>query len=278
MATKKTTAKDRSAEVKAIEARLKKSSGGKFKKNEFITSWSFTRYNDHRQCPLKAKLKHVDKIEEPPNEAMERGSDIGTLAELYVKGDKSLKKLPDTLAKFKEEFTKLRELFAKTPRRMIVEDSWAATKDWKPTVWNDWNGCAVRVKIDVGFLESPTSMVIIDWKTGKYRAEKREEYVEQLELYALTAFIVNPDLEKVTAKLCYLDVGVTFPEPNSPDAKRLVFFRKDVPALKKTWDKRTRAMLLDRSFPARPNDKCRWCHYRKENTPNLPNQKQLCKF
>ena len=30
-----------------------------------LTSWSFSRYSDYKTCPLKAKLKHIDKIQEP---------------------------------------------------------------------------------------------------------------------------------------------------------------------------------------------------------------------
>lgn len=90
------------------------------------------------------------------------------------------------------------------------------------------------------------------------------------------AFSVYPKLMKVRARLCYLDVGVQF--PTTDDVEELTFTRADLPRLKKLWDKRTRAMLLSTSFPPRPNDKCHWCHYRKENTPNLPGKKQLCKF
>lgn len=272
MATSKSTA----AEVKEIQARLKKSTPMGKKRAETITSWSFTRYNDYKQCPRKAKLKHLDKIEEPPNDAMARGGDIGRLCELFIKG--GLKKMPLELMKFKEVFEQLRDMYKKTPKRMVVEDSWAMTKDYKPSTWNDWENCAVRVKIDAGHLESATAMVVRDWKTGKYRPEKREEYIEQLELYALAAFVLNPQLLEVSAFLCYLDVGVTFPEPGSADEDRLTFTRADMPALKKTWDKRTRAMLFDKSFAPRPNDKCRWCHYRKENTKALPGRKQLCEF
>lgn len=271
--------KESEAEAKAIQARLKATApkGKKaWKKKETFTSWSFSRFNDYKQCPRKAKLKHLDKISEPPNDAMARGADIGRLAELFIKG--GIKKMPAELVKFKEVFEQLKLMYKKTPKRMVIEDSWAMTKTWGPSTWNDWDNCAVRVKIDAGHMDTPTSMVIRDWKTGKYRAEKREEYVEQLELYALSALVLNPQLEKVEAFLCYLDVGLTFPEPKSEDAKRLTFTRADMPMLKKTWDKRTRAMLFDQSFAPRPNDKCRWCHYRKENTANLPGKKQLCEF
>lgn len=266
-----------SDEVKAIQSRLKKSSPkGGYKKKEMFTSWSFSRYSDYKQCPRKAKLKHLDKIAEPPNDAMARGADIGRLAELFVKG--KMNKIPDALTKFKDEFLMLAALYKKFPQRMVVEDQWALTKDWKPSKWDAWDECAVRIKIDVGHLVDAKSMRVIDWKTGKYRAEKREEYIEQLELYALGALLLNPTLEKIEAFLAYLDHGVMFPEPKSEDAKRLTFTRADITRLKKMWDKRTRAMLFDKSFAPRPNDKCRWCHYRKENTKELPSKKQLCQF
>lgn len=277
MATKK--AVKVTDEVKAIEARLKKSaavSGKKWKKKTTFTSWSFSRYNDYKQCPLKAKLKHIDKIAEPPNEAMERGADIGRLAELMVKG--KMKKVPDSLIKFKDTFLKLAAMYKKHPQRMVVEDQWGLTGDWKPIAWDNWEKCVLRVKIDVGHLIDAKTMRVIDWKTGKYRAEKREEYIEQLELYALSAMLLNPALEKLEAFLAYLDHGVMFPEPDSEDATRLTFTRKDIPRLQKAWEKRTRPLLNDTRFAPRPNDKCRWCHYRKENTPNLPGKKQLCQF
>lgn len=263
-------------DIKAVQKRLKAAKKTTTKKNDTFKSWSFTRYNDFKQCPLKAKLKHLDKIEEPPNDAMARGADIGRLAEAYIKGDIG-KKMPDELKHFADEFKKFRALWAKDKTKLIVEDSWALTREWKKTTWNDWTGAAVRVKVDVAELErGGETMTVIDWKTGKYRAERREEYVEQLELYVLAAFNIYPNLKEVKAFLCYLDVGVQFPPPS--ELESMTFTRADVPKLKKLWDARTRAMLLSKAFPPRPSDKCRWCHYRKDNTPNLPGKKQLCKF
>src|SRR3546814_12779240 len=46
-----------------------------------IKYWSFSLYNTHKQCPLKAKLNAVDKIKEPGNDAMQRGNDVHKLCE-----------------------------------------------------------------------------------------------------------------------------------------------------------------------------------------------------
>jgi hypothetical protein len=207
---------------------------------------------------------------------MTRGADIGRLAEFYIKG--TIKKLPKELSKFTKTFATARALFKKSPQRVVVEDQWGLKKNWDRTAWNDWDNCWLRVKIDYGNLTGPKSMRIIDWKTGKYRRERRDEYVEQLELYAAATLALNPQLDEVHCHLAYLDVGIMFPEPGSEDEVALTFRRSDLPKLKKTWDKRTRAMLLDRSFAPRPNDKCSWCWYRKDNAANLPGGKALCRY
>ena len=67
-----------------------------------FTSWSFSRYMDWRGCPAKAKYKHLDKLAEPPNAAMERGSMIHKLAEDYTLG--VLKRIPAELKAFADEF------------------------------------------------------------------------------------------------------------------------------------------------------------------------------
>ena len=84
----------------------------------------------------------------------------------------------------------------------------------------------------------------------------------QLELYALAAFKRYPHLEEVLPRLVYLDTGDVYPPEDDP----LVFKRSDVPALEKLWAKRIKPMLADKRFLPKPNNKCRWCHFRKENS------------
>lgn len=224
-----------------------------------ITSWSFSRYSTYRQCPLKLKLNAIDRIKEPGNQAMERGAGIHTLAEKYIRGE--IRALPPELKLFKDEFKKLRARYKAEPDGMVVEDNWSFTKDWEETEWNNWALCWVRIKLDCAHHEDEQTMVITDWKTGKFRPEMNADYVEQLELYALAALILHPHIERVLPRLVYLDLGKTYPE--TPD--ELAFTRADLPKLKKTWAQRTKAMLNDKQFAPKPNDKCRWCFYRSSN-------------
>lgn len=234
-----------------------------------ITSWSFSRYSTYKQCPLKAKLNFIDKVKEPPNPAMARGAAIHTLAEDYLKS--KLKTLPPELKKFADEFKALRKQYKKSISGMCVEDSWSFTKTWEETTWNDWLGCWVRIKLDCAHHADEETMVVTDWKTGKFRANQNEEYVEQLELYALAALLLHPHLKEVRPRLAYLDEMVIYPPPDQP----LVFTPADIPKLKKLWVKRTKPMLSDTIFAPKPNQFCSWCHYRASNKANGGGQ---CKF
>jgi CRISPR/Cas system-associated exonuclease Cas4 (RecB family) len=226
-----------------------------------LTTWSYSRFRDYSQCPLKAKLKHVDKIHEPANPAMERGGKIHDIAEGYIKSKG--RNIPPELKKFTELFKMLRGQYKKKNSGMTVEETWAFTKDWIRTQWNNWNECVVRIKLDCTFLEDLKTLIIADWKTGKFQKYNIAEYIEQLELYALAALLLHPEIERVKPRLYYLDHGIIYPEPGSDE--ELIFTQKDVPKLKKLWVKRTKALLKDVVFPPKPNDKCCWCFYRASN-------------
>lgn len=241
-----------------------------FKQTKF-TSWSYSRYSDYKQCPLKAKLAHLDKIREPKNAAMERGAVLHDQIRDFIRG--VLKKLPADLASVKAEMARFKKLFKRKLLGAIVEEDWAFTKDWTQTQWNDWNGCVLRVKLDAAeWLDDGDTLVVTDWKSGKFREEMNEDYVEQLELYALAALVLYPQLKEVRPRLYYVDLGLVYP----PEAKPLVFTRADVDRLKKLWAKRTKPMLSDMRFAPKPNNKCHWCWYgqskKREGGPGL------CKF
>lgn len=190
---------------------------------------------------------------------MLRGAAIHQLAEDYIKG--KLRLLPPELKKFEADFRMLKAQYKKKINGMVVEDNWAFTKDWTETQWDNWTQCVVRIKLDCAHHEDDETLVVTDWKTGKFRVEMNEDYVEQLELYALAALLLHPHLTAVKPRLAYLDADTVYPPADEP----MVFTREDVPRLKKLWEKRVKPMLNDKRFAPRPNDKCRWCHFRSSN-------------
>lgn len=223
-----------------------------------LTSWSFSRYSDWRACPLKAKLKHIDKISEPPNAAMQRGNDIHHMAENYVKG--TLPKLPKELALFKQDFADLRKRYKAKKEPMIVEDQWAFTKTWEETRWNDWAGCWVRIKLDVAHYEGNV-LYKTDWKTGKYSDYKVAEYNEQLELYALASLLMSRREDVVVhPRIGWLDEGF-YTSPTDKAGNELSYTKDDQSRLMKEWNKRVTPMMSDTRFAPKPNATCKWCFY-----------------
>lgn len=225
-----------------------------------LTAWSFSRYQTYQQCPAKLKYSAIMKLKEPKNDAMERGSMIHLLAEHFVKGE--IKgKFPPELVNFKDELTRLRTMYKKISQSMAVEDQWAFRADWSETTWGDWNECWLRIKLDLAHHEDDETLIVTDWKTGKFREDKNAEYLEQLELYALTALLLHDHIQTVKPRLVYLDIGVVYPLVGEP----IIYTRADIPRLKKAWEKRVAPMLSDTVFAPRPNNLCRFCHYRKDN-------------
>lgn len=212
-----------------------------------ITAWSFSRLQDYRKCPRMAKFKHVDRLKEPGNAAMERGSAIDKMGEDFIMG--RLKKLPAELKSFEEGFKELRK------RGASAQEQWAFNQAWKPVDWfakDAW----LRVKTDVKLFTAETKTVlVIDNKTGK----QRDEHAEQVKLYALGAFLMIPEAEKVDARLWYTDLGVESPEEPK------VYARSELKQLQTYWLKQVKPMLADTVFAPRASSHCRYCHFRKDN-------------
>ena len=221
-----------------------------------ITAWSWTRYSDYKQCPRKFKYKHVDRMAEKKSPALARGGAVHDAAAEYIKGGKA--PMPAELKAFAAEFKFLRAEFKKRP--FIVEDDWAFRKDWSQTKWDDWTDCWLRIKLDCARLLPGNALSILDWKTGKHRPQNRQQYTEQLELYALGALVRFPDVDAVHPQLVYLDAEVIYPS----DRESLVFKRADVDRLKETWIARTTPLFTDTTHAPNKTVLCGWCSFSKK--------------
>lgn len=210
-------------------------------------SWSFSRLQDYRKCPAYACYKHLRKMKDAGNKAMARGSDIHTMAEVWVKGG-GVRPLPEELKLFKKEFKHLAK-----QKDVKTEDDWSFTQDWGQCRWNDWDICWLRQKIDVHYIELKKNLlVVVDYKTGSV---KEDDHVEQRKLYAPGGLLRYPNVTAVRAEMWYTDEGVL---------KGETYTRADLPALLKYWEKETRPMFADRKFQPRPGSYCSWCPYSKK--------------
>jgi RecB family exonuclease len=221
-----------------------------------IESWSFSRYNTYKKCPQLAKFKFIDKLQEPGSAAMDRGTAIHKLAEDYAKD--LTDELAPELSLFKEEFEAL-----KGQKIKFIEESWTFKKDWSQTMWNDWSGAWLRVKLDAAYINiDHNALVVIDHKTGKYNERNNAEYEEQLQLYGLAGLKQHPTVDIVSPRLWYLDAGVIHPDPAKDE---IVYTREDEKYLDKLWAGKTKAMLSDTTFKPTPGNACTFCHFKKAN-------------
>ena len=221
-----------------------------------ITAWSYSRWKDYAQCPRKAQYKHVLKLKEPSNKAMERGSSIHKEAELYlqgVEGSRNVFELPLFGPKGDED----RPIYAKKldalkKQGAVAEEKWTFTETWGTTGWFDRDAWC-RMGIDAYALKNRNrEMLIVDYKTGKVRDENRK----QLGIYALGAFTQRPELKRVVTEFWYVDAN---------EQVRETFDVTEKEDILDAWMRRITPMLNDTIFAARPGPLCKWCHFRKAN-------------
>ncbi len=212
-----------------------------------VLAWSYSRYADYKQCPARFKYKHLMKLPDPGNAAMERGNVIHKLAEDYVKS--KLDKVPPELKGVAAELDFLRDNFA------TAEEQWGFTRQWEWIGRTGWFGDDVwfRAKTDVRLLYDDDTLLLGDWKTGK----KYFSNEEQIELFALAGYRRYPQVTEVDARLWYTDA-----DPEDNEIQR-VYKASELDAVQRDWDKRVVPMFKDRRFAPTPNDKCHWCPFSK---------------
>ena len=163
--------------------------------------------------------------------------------------------MPDAYIRFAEQMEQLRDLDPRVELQLGFTDKWTpATRSGRdPTGWfahDTW----LRIVCDVDVRYEDHTADIIDFKTGR----KYDTNEEQVELFSCAPFMEDPAITKVTTRLWYLD------QPVDNEVIR-EYTRKDFEAIKKDWTKRVKPMFADRRFAPKPNPKCRFCHFRKEN-------------
>lgn len=212
-----------------------------------VTAWSYSRYADYELCPARFKYRYLDKLpafafESTP--AMERGNQIHKQAENFIKSRDRKATVPQTLKYVSEELKFLRDAKA------MAEEEWGFRKDWRWTGRPGWFGDDVwfRAKADVVVPYEDKTLLLGDWKTGK----KYEANEDQIELFALAGFRRFAGITEVDTRLWYTDIS-------GDNEVRRVFYADEVPKITAKWDGRANKMFLDKKFPAKPNDKCRWC-------------------
>ena len=209
-----------------------------------IKSWSYSKLIDFEQCPLRVKMKHIDRIPEAKAPAAERGTMIHQLAEDYVCG--KLKKLPPELAKFTTEFHSLQASYKL--KKVSLEGEWGFDRDWMPT---DYKTAWLRMKGDAVLFDG-SHAVVIDYKTGASYGNEIK-HGEQVQLYAIASFIREPKLQSIAVELWYLD---------KDELTQKTYSREQALRYVQSFDKRANKLVGATEFPPNANwITCKWCSF-----------------
>jgi CRISPR/Cas system-associated exonuclease Cas4 (RecB family) len=200
-------------------------------------------------------LKHDQKIPEPervlkPGQtefANDRGTRIHDNCEGYVRGDHDAL-CPEADKFFGFRIDMLRHFYSLG--MVSLEGEWGMDKDWEIA---EWKKAWLRLKLDVMVTIDPTHAIVIDYKSGrKYGNEVK--HAEQLQLYALVAFLRYPKLEKITAEAWYIDQN---------EVTSVTFTRSQSLRFKQSFNMRGVAITTCEVFPPNPNRwSCQWCSYK----------------
>jgi hypothetical protein len=244
------------------------------KKGKFatLTAWSYSVYGQYLKCPLSVCFDKIQKIRiyEPDNPALMKGAKAHEIADAFISGVGKAPSLKCTIpappepfgAEIKIDLTPIKDILTKFKKaKARTEQDWAFTRQWTPTGWFD-RDVWVRIKTDACADTKPPlppTVDIVDWKTGK----QYPEHAQQRSLYALGGLqLVQIGVlaggakdTKLTAQHIYVDTGVTATEQ---------FTMPHLAKLKREWEARTKEMLADTTFPAKPGFHCKWCRFSKE--------------
>jgi len=220
-------------------------------------STSFSRIKEFRECPLKAKLKFLDKVEDPRPELpegkehpMDRGSRIHELAErLVISGE--IEQIPEELKRFENRFETLCELYNQGVCQ--TEMPVAFNEQWQQSDPKDFQNTRYRMIADV-FIDLDGHIVVIDHKTGRKEGNEPIHMQQGIE-YLCAVYMIYPSAQKFTFEVWYLDKG---------DVLTATFTRAEIADHVASFKKRHEKLWKTTLFPPTPSlQACLFCPFKK---------------
>lgn len=225
---------------------------------------SHSRLSDYNQCPLKFKLKYIDKNakfkeDESASPHLVRGSNVHKALENYVVQMQSNGELEVKITSLPEvEATKpFVNRYLENYTTVIPETQIAINKDWQRVEWFS-KDAYYRVIMDLIALR-PSDWAIIDYKTGKMRDyDGGPKGMGQLHLSGGVALHMWPDVPVGKTLYAYVDHKQTVVKD---------FTQADAPALRKHFDEEFDKVNSDTNFKPKVNEFCKWCPATRDMCP-----------
>jgi CRISPR/Cas system-associated exonuclease Cas4 (RecB family) len=230
-----------------------------------IMALSHSRINDFDQCPLKFKLKYIDKLPEFKMDAKGKSPHL-------IKGEKIHKYLEDFVNHRKEgrdtdensldavengkEFAD-RVIDEYGSENVFAELKLAVDKNWEPC---DWFAPQTYMRAIVDFSAyGENQSEAIDWKTGKFVQYTPESGFGQLELTAGFIFALKPEIERVKTRYAYVE---------HRKAVNKEYNNSDFIPIRQYFDAKSEQINAEDKFLAKKNRFCNWCEATKSMCPH----------
>lgn len=224
---------------------------------------SHSRLSDYNQCPLKFKLKYLDKSpkfkeDESKSPHLVRGSNVHKALENYV--------VQKTAPGMEVKITSLPEVESTKPfvdrflenyDVVIPETQIAIDKNWQRVEWFS-KDAYYRVIYDLIALRK-TDIQIVDYKTGKFRDyDTGPSGKGQLHLSGAIGLYLWPDVPEVITTYAYVDHRKTIPKK---------FVQEDKVELRAHFDAEYEKVNSDDKFKPTVNEFCKWCPATRDDCP-----------
>lgn len=210
-----------------------------------LRNWSYKKIKMYRKCPMSVRLKYIERTPEPdPDPKYDakrlRGIRVhNDLAESVNMGAE----IPPEAVGFTDIVLGLRAAGA------VAELEEFFDRQWKPA--NGWDDAWVQIIKDVR-IRTPEYSLVGDWKTGRKHGNEMDHF-EQMKLYAVSEWVINPGLPEYVSELYYLDQDEVWSHTFKPHQmeKYLGDFERDV-----------HKMMTDLVFRPKPSKfNCIYCPY-----------------
>lgn len=212
----------------------------------------------HQLYKRKALAQYVGQ-----SETANRGTEIHKGIEDFIKGDEAC--MPN-LKSHIDYINNLQDMFAEG--KVWVEEKWGFDRNWSVA---DYFSAWCRVKTDCYYFDSPKSLIIDDWKTGKKYGNEAKHRV-QGQGYAIAGFMKFKQVENVQVNMRYVDQKAARESIMTSN-----YTRESIAPLIPIWTNRGMEITTMTEFPPSPfPSRCEFCPYRPWN-PECPEDMQ-CQY
>lgn len=218
--------------------------------------YSHSKLGTYSTCPRKFKYSVIDKAPRDPSstEALTKGRAVHRLLENYP-----------VIATDNDDHRNIVERFASSSLgqkylhegQSCRELKFGITRDFKPTSYYD-RDAMFRGSIDY-VLRHGDQLHLIDWKTGKAKDERWQEY-DQLVRYAVYFFVSYPSIQSIRISYVYVEHDHENP---------MVLSRKYLDKYKSDLAEKIQECEEDEEFPKTPNKLCDFCDFRTHCSTEL---------